>query len=199
MLKFIGKEKIKESLSRTRSSVFGQINTLFGGSEITDELWEDLEALLIQADVGVETTTDLLDAVKERVWREGITRPADAQTVLKEEMQSMLEGHTPSTIDKPRLLTVVLVVGVNGSGKTTTIAKLANYYHQQQQKTVILAAADTFRAAAIEQLQIWGERADATVIAHQTNADPGAVVYDSSPEREYEETLEKAQSIMKAI
>jgi fused signal recognition particle receptor len=159
--------------------VFGQINTLFGGSEITDELWEDLEALLIQADVGIETTTDLLEAVKERVWREGITRPLEAQTVLKEEMQSMLEGYAPSTIDNPRLLTVVLVVGVNGSGKTTTIAKLAHFYQEQQQKTVILAAADTFRAAAIEQLKIWGERAGATVIAHQANADPGAVVFDA--------------------
>ena len=179
MFKFFGREKIKEGLTRTRNSVFGQINTLFGGSEITDELWEDLEALLIQADVGIETTTDLLEAVKERVWREGITRPLEAQTVLKEEMQSMLEGYAPSTIDKPRLLTVVLVVGVNGSGKTTTIAKLAHFYHEQQQKTVILAAADTFRAAAIEQLKIWGERAGATVIAHQANADPGAVVFDA--------------------
>jgi fused signal recognition particle receptor len=179
MFKFFGREKIKEGLTRTRNSVFGQINTLFGGSEITDELWEDLEALLIQADVGIETTTDLLEAVKDRVWREGITRPIEAQTVLKEEMQSMLEGYAPSVIDNPRLLTVVLVVGVNGSGKTTTIAKLAHYYHEQQQKTVVLAAADTFRAAAIEQLKIWGERAGATVIAHQANADPGAVVFDA--------------------
>jgi fused signal recognition particle receptor len=178
MFNFFGREKIRESLSRTRNSIFGQINTLFGGNEITEELWEDLEALLIQADVGVETTELLLETVQERVRKEGIYRPADAQQILKEEMQKLLEGYTPSTIDKQRILTVILVVGVNGSGKTTTIAKLAHYY-QLQGKTVTLAAADTFRAAAIEQIKIWGERAGATVISHQANADPGAVVFDA--------------------
>ncbi len=178
MFKFFGTDKIKQSLSRTRNSVFGQINSLFGGSEINDELWEDLEALLIQADVGVETTTDLLEAVQGRVRSEGIYKPAEAQVVLKEEMKKLLEGYAPSVVDKQRILTVILVVGVNGSGKTTTIAKLAKYY-QDFGKTVTLAAADTFRAAAIEQLKIWGERAGATVIAHQPNADPGAVVFDA--------------------
>jgi fused signal recognition particle receptor len=178
MFNLFGREKIKESLSRTRNSIFGQINTLFGGNEITDELWEDLEALLIQADVGVETTEQLLETVQQRVRKEAIFRPAEAQTVLKEEMQKLLEGYAPSEIDKSRILTVILVVGVNGSGKTTTIAKLAHYY-QLQGKTVTLAAADTFRAAAIEQIKIWGERAGATVISHQANADPGAVVFDA--------------------
>jgi fused signal recognition particle receptor len=140
--------KIKQSLTKTRNSVFGQINSLFGGGEINDELWEDLESLLIQADVGVETTTELLETVKNRVRAEGIYRPLDAQRVLKEEMRKLLEG-PPSVVDKPRLLTVILVVGVNGSGKTTTIAKLAKYY-QEQGKSVTLAAADTFRAAAID-------------------------------------------------
>ena len=176
--KLFGKDKIKESLSRTRNSVFGQINSLFGGSEITDELWDDLEALLIQADVGVETTVELLDTVRDRVRHEGIYKPADAQVVLKEEMRNLLEGYAPSLVDKQRLLTVILVVGVNGSGKTTTIAKLAKYY-QDSGKSVTLAAADTFRAAAIDQLKIWGERAGASVIAHKPNADPGAVVFDA--------------------
>lgn len=178
MFKFFGADKIKESLTRTRNSVFGQINSLFGGSEITDEMWEDLEALLIQADVGVETTTDLLEAVQFRVRSEGTYKPAEAQVILKEEMKKLLEGYAPSLVDKQRILTVILVVGVNGSGKTTTIAKLAKYY-QDSGKTVTLAAADTFRAAAIEQLKIWGERAGASVIAHQPNADPGAVVFDT--------------------
>lgn len=172
------RDKIRESLTRTRNSVFGQITSLFGGGEITDELWEDLEALLVQADVGIETSTNLIDTVRERVRQEGIIRPEQAQTILKEEMQKLLDGYEPSKIDKTRLVTVILVVGVNGSGKTTTIAKLARYY-QNQGRRVILAAADTFRAAAIDQLKIWGERANVTVIAHQPNADPGAVVFDA--------------------
>lgn len=177
MFGFSGK-KIKDSLARTRNSFFGQIAGLFGATQITDELWDDLEALLIQADVGVDTTLSLVESVRQRVKREGITQPLQAQVILKEEMQSLLDGHAPSVVDKPRLLTVILVVGVNGSGKTTTIAKLAKYY-QKQGKKVILAAADTFRAAAIDQLKIWGDRANTPVIAHQPNADPGAVVFDA--------------------
>jgi fused signal recognition particle receptor len=151
---------------------------LFGGGEIDEELWEDLEALLIQADVGVETAMELIETVRERVSREGITRPEEAKAILKEEMQKLLEGYGASLVEKPRLVTVILVVGVNGSGKTTTIAKLARYY-QQQGKRVVLAAADTFRAAAIDQLKIWAERANTPIIAHQANADPGAVVFDA--------------------
>lgn len=170
--------KIKESLSRTRNSFFGQIAGLFGATQITDELWDDLEALLIQADVGVETTTALVKRVRERVKQEGFTRADQAEIILKEEMQRLLEGYLPSEADKRRILTVILVVGVNGSGKTTTIAKLAAYY-QKQGKKVVLAAADTFRAAAIDQLKIWGDRAGVPVIATQPNADPGAVVFDA--------------------
>jgi fused signal recognition particle receptor len=173
-----GGKKIKESLTRTRNSFFGQIAGLFGANEITDELWDDLEALLIQADVGVETTIGLVERVRERVNKEGVTQTAQAEVILKEEMKALLNGYAPSEVDKKRILTVILVVGVNGSGKTTTIAKLASYY-QKQGKRVILAAADTFRAAAIDQLKIWGERAGSTVIAHQPNADPGAVVFDA--------------------
>lgn len=171
-------KKIRESLSRTRNSVFGQISSLFGASDIDDELWDDLEALLIQADVGVETTQELIEKVRERVRQEGVTKAADAEHILKDEMRQLLDGYTPSIVDKPRILTVILVVGVNGSGKTTSIAKLARYY-QQAGKKVTLAAADTFRAAAIDQLKIWGERAGVPVVAHQPNADPGAVVFDA--------------------
>lgn len=170
--------KIKESLSRTRNSFFGQIAGLFGATQITDELWDDLEALLIQADVGVDTTTTLVERVRQRVKQEGFTQADQAEVILKEEMQRLLEGYPESEADKRRILTVILVVGVNGSGKTTTIAKLASYYQKQGRK-VILAAADTFRAAAIDQLKIWGDRAGVPVIATQPNADPGAVVFDA--------------------
>jgi fused signal recognition particle receptor len=176
VLNFSG--KIKESLTRTRNSFFGQIAGLFGATQITDEFWDDLEALLIQADVGVDTTTRLVERVRERVKQEGFTQTAQAEAILKEEMKALLDGYEPSEVDKKRILTVILVVGVNGSGKTTTIAKLANHY-QKQGKKVVLAAADTFRAAAIDQLKIWGDRAGVTVIAHQPNADPGAVVFDA--------------------
>jgi len=171
---------LRESLARTRGSFFGQITGLLGASNISDELWDDLEALLIQADVGVDTTLSLVETVKDRVSREGITTAPDVERILKEEMVALLndDGAALSILDRKRLLTVILVIGVNGSGKTTTIAKLAKYFQDKDQQ-VILAAADTFRAAAIDQLKIWGERVGATVIAHQSGADPGAVVFDS--------------------
>jgi fused signal recognition particle receptor len=172
------RDKIKASLSKTRNSIFGQITGLFGGSQIDDELWDDLEALLIQADVGVETSTALIEQVQQRVRQEGLTSPAQVQPVLKAELLKLLEGFPAPEADKKRILTVILIVGVNGSGKTTSIAKLASYYHQQGKK-VTLAAADTFRAAAIDQLKLWGERAGCPVIAHQPNSDPGAVVFDA--------------------
>lgn len=177
MFSFSGKN-IKDSLSRTRKSVFGQITTLLGAGEIDDEFWDDLEALLIQADIGVETTLALIEVLRQRVTREGLTKTVQARDVLKEEMQKLLDGFGPSPADQKRILTVILVVGVNGSGKTTSIAKLAAYY-QKQGRQVILGAADTFRAAAIDQLKVWGERANVPVIAHQPNADPGAVVFDT--------------------
>jgi fused signal recognition particle receptor len=172
--------KLRQSLARTRGSFFGQIAGLFGSSDITYELWDDLEALLIQADVGVDTTLSLIETVKERVAREGVIKASDVQRILKEEMLGLFsaDGAASSSLHRKRLLTVVLVVGVNGSGKTTTIAKLANYFQKQGQK-VTLAAADTFRAAAIDQLRIWGERVGATVVAHQPGSDPGAVVFDA--------------------
>ena len=168
-----------DGLERTRNSFFGQIATLCGASDITDETWDDLEALLIQADVGVETSLSLVGAVKDTVARRGITQSSDMTDIVKQEMVASLNGHhRPLSINQKRLLTVILVVGVNGSGKTTTIAKLAHYYQQAGQR-VTLAAADTFRAAAIDQMKIWGEHVGATTIAHQPGADPGAVVFDA--------------------
>ena len=169
---------IRDSLTRTRRSFFGQISGLLGAGQITEETWEDLEDLLVQADVGVTTTVTLVDRLREQV-AQGKVRDARAlEELLKQELVALLGDPPPMTIDEPRLLTLVLIVGVNGSGKTTSIAKLARYY-QDRGRRVILAAADTFRAAAIDQLNIWGERVDVPVIAHQPGADPGAVVYDA--------------------
>ena len=170
--------KIERSLERTRRGVFGQLASLFQANELDEEFWEDLEALLIQSDVGVETTQHLLGRFRQRVAREGIKRMDAAYAILKEEMVNLLSDAPPPTLDQPRLLTVVLVVGVNGSGKTTSIAKLA-YHLKQEGKKVLLAAADTYRAAAIDQLKAWGERVGVEVIAHQPGSDPGAVVYDT--------------------
>ena len=169
---------IRDSLTKTRRSFFGQISSLLAGGDITEETWEDLEALLVQADVGVATTVALIDRLREAV-DSGAARNVQAlQELLKEELLALLGSPPAMAIDDPRLLTLVLIVGVNGSGKTTTIAKLAKYYRDRGRQ-VMLAAADTFRAAAIDQLKIWGERAGVPVIAHQPGADPGAVVYDA--------------------
>lgn len=172
------KQRIHDSLEKTRGGMFGRIGSIFQANEITDQTWDDLEETLIMGDVGIETTEALVGRVKQRVVKEGIKRPADAQTVLKQEMLIMLGGGDAMEIDEPRLLTVILVVGVNGSGKTTSIAKLAKLYKDHGRK-VVLAAADTFRAAAVNQLQIWGERVGVDVIAQGQGADPGAVVFDA--------------------
>ena len=170
-------KSIRESLSRTRQTVFGQIAGVLGAGDITDETWEDLEALLIQADVGVPTTVHLVDTLRERVRRDGLYRADQLLSALRSELRAILFDAPPFELEQARLLTVVMIVGVNGSGKTTTIGKLAQRYKDQGRK-VILAAGDTFRAAAIDQLRIWGERADVPVIAGQPGGDPAAVAYD---------------------
>ena len=170
---------IKDSLTKTRRGFFGQIKGLLGPSEITDELWEELEELLILADVGVSTTVKLVERLRERVAGGNIRRADGVTALLKEELLTLLDGSDrPLATEEKRMLTIILVVGANGSGKTTSIAKLA-YYYQNQGWRVMLAAADTFRAAAIDQLKIWGQRVGAEVIAHTPGADPGAVVYDA--------------------
>ncbi len=168
-------ERWRAGLARTRRVTFGRLAQMLGATDITEETWETLEALLIQADVGVDLTLELLDRLRDRVRREGITKAEDVLPLLREELLSLLR-HPPDIAYRSRP-TVILVVGVNGSGKTTTIAKLARHF-QEQGKTVLLVAADTFRAAAIEQLKTWGERLNVPVIASQPGADPGAVVYD---------------------
>lgn len=170
-------KNLRQSLSRTRQSVFGQIAGVLGAGDITAETWEDLEALLIQADVGVPTTMFLVDRLHDRTSREGLYRADQLLGALKEELRAILVEPEVFELEEPRQLTVAMIVGVNGSGKTTSIGKLATFYKEDGRK-VMLAAADTFRAAAIEQLQIWGERADVPVIAGQPGGDPGATAYD---------------------
>lgn len=172
--------KIDQSLEKTRHGVLGRLGKLFQANEITDRLWDELEEILIMGDVGVETTLKLVEATRNRVRSQGIKRTEEAYRVLEEEMVRILQAHNrPLDIENPnRLLTVILVVGVNGSGKTTSIGKLAKYYRDRGHR-ILVAAADTFRAAAIDQLKVWAQRAGVGVIAHAPGADPGAVVYDA--------------------
>jgi len=170
-------KNLRESLTRTRQSIFGQIAGVLGAGDITDETWDDLEALLIQADIGVPTTMYLVDRLRERVSSEGIYQADQLVQALKQELRGILQQPEVFALEEPRLLTVVMVVGVNGSGKTTSIGKLAHYYKEDGRK-VMIAAADTYRAAAIDQVQIWGDRAGVPVIAGQPGGDPGATAYD---------------------
>jgi fused signal recognition particle receptor len=156
--------------------VFGQIVNVLGAGEISDESWEDLEALLIQADMGVPTTLEVIDSLRDRVNREGLHRTEQLVAALKDELRSLLTDAPLFELEEPRQLTVVMVVGVNGSGKTTSIGKLALLYKNLGRK-VMLAAADTFRAAAIDQLQVWSERAGVPMISGSPGADPAAVAY----------------------
>lgn len=170
--------RLEQSLTKTRSGIFGRIGTIFQENEITDELWVELEETLIMGDVGMTTAEELLAATRERVGQENIKASSDAYLVLKQEMVRMLQSDEPLHIEEPRILTVVLVVGVNGSGKTTSIGKMA-YYYKQRGRKVVLGAADTFRAAAIDQLKIWADRAGVDIIAHEPGSDPGAVIFDA--------------------
>jgi fused signal recognition particle receptor len=169
---------LRETLARTRNSIFGRVQALLGQTDITNDTWDELEALLLQADVGAATTAKLLEALKRRAKSEGIVRADVLRGALKEELRRLLSPNGADDHAKPRLLEVILVVGVNGSGKTTSIAKLGKRYQAQGRK-VLLAACDTFRAAAIDQLQIWGERVGIPVIAGAPNSDPGAVAFDA--------------------
>ncbi len=168
---------IRDSLSRTRTSVFGQIANVLGAGDITEETWEDLEALLIQADVGVPTTLDIVDTLRQRSTKEGFYKTDQLLVALKEELRAILVEPPVFEMEEPRQLTIAIIVGVNGSGKTTTVGKLAKRYKDNGRNPLIVAG-DTFRAAAIDQVQIWGERADVPVIAGQPGGDPGAVTYD---------------------
>lgn len=168
--------KWKTGLSKTSKAAFGQIATLFGATEITQETWEDLEALLIQADLGIETTSEILESMKRVVRDQGLTRSDELSAALQNELQLRLDKASPPRWqDKP---SVIMVVGVNGSGKTTTIAKLAQRF-QSDGKSLLFGAADTFRAAAVDQLQVWGDRLGVDVVSGAPESDPGAVAYNA--------------------
>jgi len=174
-------KKTEPGVKRSKETWFGKIVNIFNRDAFGDEVWEELEELLVSADVGVETTSKLLSKVKQRVKTDRLSEVSQIQKALKAEMISLLsvpQEANPIPEQSRESPYIILVVGVNGSGKTTSIAKLA-YGFTSQGKRVILAAADTFRAAAIEQLKHWGGKAGAEVIAHQSGGDPGAVAYDA--------------------
>jgi fused signal recognition particle receptor len=174
-------KKTEPGAKRSKETWFGKIANIFDRDAFGDEVWEELEELLVSVDVGVATTSKLLSKVKQRVKTDRLSEVFQIREALKEEMVNLLSipqkaNPIPEQSGEPPY--IILVVGVNGSGKTTSIAKLA-YGFTSQGKRVILAAADTFRAAAIEQLKHWGGKVDAEVIAHQPGGDPGAVAYDA--------------------
>ena len=166
----------KDGLSRTSKAAFGQIASILGTSEITNETWDDLETLLVQADMGIETASSVLDSLKRFTRTEGLTRADQLFAALRDELRTRLE--TPPPLNFESKPTIILVVGVNGSGKTTTIAKLASRFHNDKRK-ILLGAADTFRAAAMDQLQVWGDRLKVEVIVGAPESDPGAVAYNA--------------------
>lgn len=169
-------EKWKKGLSKTRKSTFGRIAAFLGASDISQDTWDRLEALFVQADLGVQTTMDIIEALKDRVHQKGLTKNEQLVEEIEEELRSRLIP--PREQAWPESPAVVLITGVNGSGKTTTMAKLGKHY-QGQGKGVLFGAADTYRAAAVEQLQVWGERLNIPVITGEMGADPGAVTYDT--------------------
>lgn len=169
--------KIKEGLKKTRNAVAGQIDSMLKSfTKIDDELFEELEELLVMGDVGVHTAEKICDELKIRVKKEGIKDPDEINRLLEETVSEMLRGG--EELDISTTPSIILVIGVNGVGKTTTIGKLSNSLSKQGKK-VVLAAADTFRAAAIEQLDIWAKRSGCEIIKQNEGSDPAAVVYDA--------------------
>ena len=171
--------RFRQSLTKTRLSIGSGLFSLFKGKKIDDDLFEELEEQLIIADIGVETTLRIIDKLTDQADRKQLKDAEALYGLLKEDLSEILyEVEKPLVIDEKKAPFVILMVGVNGVGKTTTIGKLAKQY-QQQGKSVMLAAGDTFRAAAVEQLQVWGERNNIPVIAQQTGADSASVLFDA--------------------
>ncbi len=170
-------EKIRDGLKKTRDSVSAQISQMVNSfTKIDEELFEDLEELLVMGDVGMDTSSYITDQLRQRIREKGITDPSLIMDELKSIVVDLLEGD--DTLHISTTPSVILMIGVNGVGKTTTIGKLASLL-KAQGKSVILGAADTFRAAAIEQLEVWAQRADVPLIKHGEGADPAAVVFDT--------------------
>lgn len=170
-------DKLKAGLAKTKNALFGRLNQLFRGfSKVDEDMLEELEEVLITADVGVGPTEKIIDGLRGKIRAEKITEPEKVKTALEEILVSMIGEGEPLVLDtKP---SVILVIGVNGVGKTTSIAKIANLL-KSEGKSVILAAADTFRAAAVDQLKIWADRVGVDIISHGEGSDPAAVVFDA--------------------
>ena len=169
--------KISKGLQKTRLSMAGAIdNVLHGVNEITDEMFDDLEEILVMGDVGVTTATEIVDRLRARVAKDNLRNGQQVRKAIKEIVAELLDGG--EQMEMITMPSIILVIGVNGVGKTTTIGKMAAMYKAQGKK-VILGAADTFRAAAIDQLQIWADRAGVDIIKHKEGADPAAVVFDT--------------------
>jgi fused signal recognition particle receptor len=171
------KNLFKKALQPTKESWFSKAMHLFDRKTIDESIWDELEEVLISADVGMETTEKLIERTRQRAKDEKLTEGEQVRDALKKAMIDILNLPTPEPV-VPAPPKVTLVIGVNGSGKTTSIAKLA-FLAKNEGKSVLLAAGDTFRAAAIDQLQTWAERIGVEIVAHQPGADPGAVVYDA--------------------
>ncbi|MCC3143794.1 signal recognition particle-docking protein FtsY [Halanaerobium sp. Z-7514] len=171
-------ERLKDGLKKTKEGFVNKVSNIFTGrTNIDAELFEELEEVLIQADVGVKTTFTLIEKLKEDIKEEDIKEPEELMKYFQAELKAMLQNEE-GTFDFAKDLNIIMVVGVNGAGKTTTIAKIAGRYKEEGKK-VMLAAGDTFRAGAIEQLQIWGDRLGVNVIAQKEGSDAAAVAYDA--------------------
>jgi len=170
-------EKLKAGLAKTKNAIFKQVDNLFKHFvKVDEDLLEELEELLIMADVGVNSTEKIIERLREKIKDERITEPEDCRLALREILVGMIGEGEPLQLES--MPSVILVIGVNGVGKTTSIAKIANRLKEQKKK-VVLAAADTFRAAAIDQLQIWADRVGVELIKHSEGSDPAAVVFDA--------------------
>ena len=170
-------KKLNKGLKKTRDSMSGAINSaLYGKNEIDDEFYDDLEEILVMADCGVTTSMQIVEELRDHVFKKNLHRAKDVKKEIKEIVADMLSGG--EEIDFVTIPSVILVIGVNGVGKTTSIGKMANMFREDGKK-VILGAADTFRAAAIDQLEIWAERAGVDLVKHKEGADPAAVVFDT--------------------
>ena len=171
-------ERLKQGLTKAKQGITDKIDDVLKSyTKVDEELLEELEEILITADVGVNTTMDIIDKLRDKIKENKITEPSGVKAELKNIIEEILTNEN-STLNVEKSPTIILMVGVNGVGKTTTIGKLANRYKQEGKK-ILLAAGDTFRAAAIEQLEVWAGRSKVDIIKHQEGADPGAVVFDA--------------------
>lgn len=168
--------KWRDGLAKTSKTTFGRLATLFGATEITQDTWDELEALLIQADLGIETTGEILESLQRIVQSRGLTRSEELSEALQAELRARLDA--PPVLEWTHKPFILMIVGVNGSGKTTTIAKLAQRFRSEG-KTILFGAADTFRAAAVDQLQVWGSRLNVDVVSGAPESDPGAVAFNA--------------------